>query len=123
MLNLANRRPKVFLVVQSNTARGNTEVAQLVSGRWQTFVKGVAQPKGIVDLLRKHTIWNRHLHQREEGLLARQFVYEISGNKKYLLNYQRALLKHLEQNQVLYTETSLNPAGVYIPRRATNELA
>lgn len=97
----------------------NTEVAQLVSGRWQTLVKGAVQPKGIVDMLREYTIWNRHLHQREEGLLARQVFYELSGNKKHLLEYQGALLKHLKQNKFLYTEGGLNPAGVYIPHRAT----
>ncbi len=70
-------------------------------------------------MLPKLNIWNRHLHHREAGLLARQFAYEVSGKKRYLLDYQAALLKHLEQNQALYTEAELSPSGVFIPHRVT----
>ncbi len=98
---------------------GHVERAQLTSGRWQSFLKEGTESNPFLNLLPKLNVWNHHLHYREAGLLARQFAYEATGRKRYLLDYQAALLKHLEQNRILYTEAELSPSGVFIPHRAT----
>ena len=98
---------------------GHTDTAQTTSGRWQPFLREASGPGPFLKLLPKLNLWNRHLHFRETELLARQYAYEATGKKSYLLDYQAALLKHLEQNRLLFTEAELDPAGVFIPHRAT----
>ena len=98
---------------------GHTDTAQTVAARWQPFLSEAAGPAPFLRLLPKLNLWNRHLHFREAGLLARQYAFEATGRRDYLLDYQAALLKHLEQNRILLTEAELSPAGVHIPHRAT----
>ena len=97
----------------------HTETAQTVSARWQPFLPEAADAGPFLRLIPKLNLWNRHLHYSEAALLSRQYAYEATGNKSYLLDYQAALLKHLEQNRTLYTEAEPSPAGVFIPHRAT----
>lgn len=97
----------------------HTETAQTVSARWQPFLPEAAEAGPFLRLIPRLNLWNRHLHYGEAALLARQYAYEATGNKRYLLDYQAALLKHLEQNRNLYTEAEPSPAGVFIPHRAT----
>ena len=98
---------------------GHTDTAQTSSARWQPFLPEAAEVRPFLRLLPRLNLWNRHLHFREAALLARQYAYEATGRKDYLLDYQAALLKHLEQNRTLFTEAELSPAGVFIPHRAT----
>lgn len=98
---------------------GHTATAQTASARWQPFLPEAAEAGPFLRLLPKLNLWNRHLHFREAALLARQFAYEATGKKDYLVDYQAALLKHLEQTRTLFTEAEPNPAGVFIPHRAT----
>lgn len=98
---------------------GHTDTAQTASARWQPFLPEAAEVGPFLRLLPKLNLWNRHLHHTEAGLLARQYAYEATGRKDYLIDYQAALLKHLEQNRTLYTEAEPSPAGVFIPHRAT----
>ncbi len=97
----------------------HTETAQAVSARWQPFLPEAADAGPFLRLIPKLNLWNRHLHYDEAALLSRQYAYEATGNKGYLLDYQAALLKHLEQNRTLYTEAEPSPGGVFIPHRAT----
>ena len=98
---------------------GHADTAQTASARWQPFLPEAAEAGPFLRLLPKLNLWNRHLHYTEAGLLARQYAYEATGRKDYLVDYQAALLKHLEQNRTLYTEAEPSPAGVFIPHRAT----
>ena len=98
---------------------GHTDTAQTASARWQPFLPEAAEVGPFLRLLPKLNLWNRHLHFTEAGPLARQYAYEATGRKEYLIDYQAALLKHLEQNRTLYTEAEPSPAGVFVPHRAT----
>jgi len=98
---------------------GHTDTAQTTAARWQPFLPEAATAGPFLSLLPRLNLWNRHLHFREAALLSRQYAYEATGSKGYLLDYQAALLKHLEQNRTLYTEAEPSPAGVFIPHRAT----
>ncbi|MDE2665021.1 MAG: hypothetical protein OXI69_02600 [Acidobacteriota bacterium] len=98
---------------------GHTDTAQTTAARWQPFLPEAATPGPFLSLLPRLNLWNRHLHFREAALLSRQYAYEATGKRGFLLDYQAALLKHLEQNRTLYTEAEPSPAGVFIPHRAT----
>lgn len=98
---------------------GHTDTAQTAAARWQPFLAESATAGPFLRLLPRMNLWNRHLHFSEAALLARQYAYEATGRKGYLLDYQAALLKHLEQNRTLFTEVELSPGGVFIPHRAT----
>ena len=98
---------------------GHMDTAQKAAARWQPFLEKSATVGPFLRLLPKINLWNRHLHFTEAGLLARQYAYEATGRKDYLLDYQAALLKHLEQNRTLFTEAELSPGGVHIPHRST----
>ena len=98
---------------------GHTDTAQTTTARWQPFVPEAATAGPFLSLLPRLNLWNRHLHFREAALLSRQYAYEATGERGFLLDYQAALLKHLEQNRTLYTEAEPSPAGVFIPHRAT----
>ncbi|MCY3756132.1 MAG: hypothetical protein OXG96_00250 [Acidobacteria bacterium] len=98
---------------------GHLDTAQTTAARWQPYLPEAAGVGPFLKLLPRLNLWNRHLHFREAALLARQYAYEATGRKDYLLDYQAALLKHLEQNRTLFTEVELSPAGVHIPHRAT----
>ena len=98
---------------------GHADTAQTTSARWQPFLPEAARAGPFLQLLPELNLWNRHLHFGEAALLARQYAYEATGERGYLLDYQAALLKHLEQNRTLFTEAELSPAGVFIPHRAT----
>ena len=98
---------------------GHTDTAQTSSAHWQPFVPEAAEARPFLKLLPGLNLWNRHLHFSEAALLARQYAFEATGRKDYLIDYQAALLKHLEQNRTLHTEAELSPAGVFIPHRAT----
>ena len=97
----------------------HTDTALTTSARWQPFLPETAGAGPFLQLLPKLSLWNRHLHFSEAALLARQYAYEATGRKGYLLDYQAALLKHLEQNRNLVTEAEPSPGGVFIPHRAT----
>ena len=111
--------PEFLWPLRKLVKSGHADTAQTVSARWQPFLSEAAGAAPFLHLLPKLNLWNRHLHFREAGLLARQYAYEATGRKDYLLDYQAALLKHLEQNRILLTEAELSPAGVHIPHRAT----
>ena len=98
---------------------GHTDTAQTAAARWQPFLAEDAKAAAFLRLLPKINLWNHHLHFREAPLLARQYAYEATGRKDYLLDYQAALLKHMEQNRTLFTEVELSPGGIFIPHRAT----
>lgn len=111
--------PAYLWTLSTLVKAGRTDAAQTSSARWQSFLPEAAEVRPFLKLLPRLSLWNRHLHFSEAALLARQYAYEATGRKDYLLDYQAALLKHLEQNRILYTEAELSPAGVFIPHRAT----
>ena len=111
--------PAYLWTLRKLVKAGHVDTAQTSSARWQPFLPEAAEVRPFLKLLPRLNLWNRHLHFNEAALLARQYAYEATGRKDYLLDYQAALLKHLEQNRTLHTEAELSPAGVFIPHRAT----
>lgn len=111
--------PEYLWALSRLVKAGHSDTALTTSARWQPFLPEAGEAGPFLRLLPKLNLWNRHLHFTEAPLLSRQYAYEATGSKGYLLDYQAALLKHLEQNRTLYTEAEPSPGGVFIPHRAT----
>jgi len=102
----------------------NIDLAENTSGRWveSLDVEPYSEnyPKFREDILRwvrERNIWDRNL-QDESGMLARQHAFELTADKRHVEDYQAALLKHLVQNRVMYTEAEVAPSQIQFPHRA-----
>ena len=98
---------------------GNVDRAEVTNGRWLDFVDSGLERGPILDEVRKRNIWDHNLQTDETGLLARQLAFELTGDKKQVEDYQAALIKHLVQNRVLYTEAEQSTDAIWLPQRAT----
>lgn len=103
---------------------GSFDLAENTSGRWveSLDVEPYSEnyPKfreDIVKWVRERNVWERNV-QEESGLLARQHAFELTGDKGYVEDYQAALLKHLVQNRVMYTEAEPAPIQLQLLHRA-----
>jgi hypothetical protein len=97
---------------------GDIGLVENVSGRWLESVDTETYRAAVQDQVRNRTIWDHNLQGDESGLLARQFAYELSADKKLVEDYQAALLKHLAQNAALYTTIQPATGSVRLPFRA-----
>ena len=102
----------------------NIDLAQNTSGRWVESLDvepyNENYPKFREDILlwvRERNVWDRNL-QDESGMLARQHAFELTANKSHIEDSQAALLKHLVQNGVMYTEAEVAPIQLQFPHRA-----
>jgi concanavalin A-like lectin/glucanase superfamily protein len=102
----------------------NIDLAEDTSGRWlePLDVEPYSEnyPKfrdDIVQWVRERNIWDRNL-QDESGMLARQHAFEVTAEKRYVEDYQAALLKHFVQNRIMYTEAEVAPIQMQFPHRA-----
>src|SRR5439155_14512322 len=98
---------------------GNVAQAEMINGRWLEFVDPEPYRSPILDEVRKRNIWDHNLQSDETGLLARQYDYELTGDKKQVEDYQAALIKHMSQNMLLYTSAEQSAGSIWIPQRAT----
>jgi hypothetical protein len=98
---------------------GNVDRAEVTNGRWLEFIDSGLDHGPIRDEVRKRNIWDHNLQSDETGLLARQLAFELTGDKKQVEDYQAALIKHLAQNMVLYTEAEPSTDAIWLPQRAT----
>ena len=102
----------------------NIDLAENTSGRWMESLDvepySEHYPKFREDILqwvRERNVWDRNL-QDESGLLARQHAFELTADKRHVEDYQAALLKHLVQNRMMYTEADVAPIQLQFPHRA-----
>ena len=102
----------------------NIDLAENTSGRWieSLDVEPYSEnyPKFREDILqwvRERNVWDRNL-QDESGMLARQHAFELTADKRHVEDYQAALLKHLIQNRMMYTEAEVAPIQLQFPHRA-----
>jgi hypothetical protein len=96
---------------------GDIGLVENVSGRWLESGDTETYRAPVQDQVRNRTIWDHNLQGDESGLLARQFDYELSGDKKLVEDCQAALLKHLAQNAALYTTIQPATGSVRLPFR------
>jgi len=101
----------------------NIDLAENTSGRWiealdvEPYSENYPKYREeIVKWARERNIWDRNL-QDETGMLARQHAFELTGAKSHIEDYQAALLKHLVQNRVMYTEAETAPLQLQLPHR------
>jgi hypothetical protein len=98
---------------------GEVEVAETTSGRWVEFFEDAElYRESILNWGRERNIWDRNLQAEENGLMARQIAFELTGSKRYIEDYQAALLKHLSQNRWMYTEAEPDTKHVRFPHQA-----
>ncbi|MFC1614174.1 LamG-like jellyroll fold domain-containing protein [Gemmatimonadota bacterium] len=83
---------------------GDWSFAEALNARWVDEMEEQLDTASLLAYARDNDIWNHNLQTDENGLLARQVAWEQTGEKKYLEDYQAALIKHLDQNMYLYTE-------------------
>ncbi len=100
----------------------NLALAESTGGRWLDFLdvepyqeNFLESRKKILEWVRERNIWDHNLQNDESGLLARQHAFELTGDKKYIEDYQAALLKHLAQNRMMYTEAEPFTSQVRMP--------
>jgi hypothetical protein len=108
---------KYLSLLDRMATMGDVGLAESVSGRWLDSVEPEVYRNDVEEQVRKRTIWDRNLPGDEAGLLARQFAYEVSGDKKLVEDYQAALLKHLAQNMGMYTEVQPATGSVHLLHR------
>ncbi|MEW5978693.1 MAG: LamG-like jellyroll fold domain-containing protein [Acidobacteriota bacterium] len=89
-----------------------------ISGRWLEQVDPTSYGEGLLEELRKRPIWEHNLQKERSGVLARQWAYELTGDKQFLQDYQAALIKHLSQNRYLYTEAQMATGRLRLPLEA-----
>lgn len=113
---------KYLWLVDELIKGGNPGLAESTGGRWLDFFdiepyrENFPQSREkILEWVRERNIWDRNLHSDESGLLARQHAFELTGEKKYIEDYQAALLKHLAQNRIMYTEAEPSTSQVRMP--------
>lgn len=98
---------------------GEIGLVETTGSRWLDFLEEVEPYREkIMKWARERNIWDRNLQGDETGLLARQHAFELTGSKRYVEDYQAALLKHLSQNRLMYTEAEPFTGQVQIPHRA-----
>jgi hypothetical protein len=110
---------KYLWLIDTLLKSGNVDRAEVTNGRWLEFVDSGLDHGPILDEVRKRNIWDHNLQTDEAGLLARQLAFELTGDKKQVEDYQAALIKHLAQNMILYTEAEPSTDAVWLPQRAT----
>lgn len=102
----------------------NIDLAENTSGRWVESLD--AEPyaenypkfrEDILQWVRERNVWDRNLLD-ESGLLARAHAFELTADKRHVEDFQAALLKHLVQNRVMYTEAEVAPVQLQFPHRA-----
>jgi hypothetical protein len=102
----------------------NIDLAENTSGRWVESLD--AEPyaenypkfrEDILQWVRERNIWDRNLLD-ESGMLARQHAFELTADKRFVEDFQAALLKHLVQNRTMYTEAEVAPIQMQFPHRA-----
>jgi len=98
---------------------GNVDRAEVASGRLLDFMNTGFYRDPVLGEVRKRSIWDHNLQADETGLLARQYAFELTGDKRQVEDYQAALIKHLSQNMLLYTEAEPSNEAVWLPERAT----
>jgi len=115
--------PKYLWLLNEFLKAQNIDLAENTSGRWvgSLDVEPYSEdyPKFREDILqwvRERNIWDRNL-QDESGMLARQHAFELTADRRYVEDYQAALLKHLVQNRVMYTEAEVAPIQIQFPHR------
>jgi Concanavalin A-like lectin/glucanases superfamily len=101
----------------------NIDRAEDTSGRWiesldtEPYSENYPQfREDIVKWVRERNVWDRNL-QDESGMLARQHAFELTADQRHVEDYQAALLKHLAQNRVMYTEAEVAPLHLQFPHR------
>jgi hypothetical protein len=111
--------PKYLWLLDALNQGGEVTLAQTTAGRWPEFLENVeAYREGLLQSAREKNIWDRNLQDDETGLLARQYAFELTGSKRYVEDYQAALLKHLARNRLMFTEAEPFTGQVQIPHRA-----
>ena len=109
---------KYLWLIDTLLKSGNVDRAEVTNGRWLEFVDSGLYRDTLLDEVRKRNIWDHNLQTDETGLLARQYAFELTGEKKQVEDYQAALIKHLSQNMTLYTEAEPSTDAVWLPQRA-----
>jgi hypothetical protein len=108
-----------FSLLDALNEGGELGLAETIGGRWLESPGG-AEPyrEAVLNLVRERNIWDRNLQDDESGLLARQHAFELTGSKRYVEDYQAALLKHISQNRIMYTEAEPCTGQVQLPHKA-----
>jgi Concanavalin A-like lectin/glucanases superfamily len=110
---------KYLWLVDKLVRGGNTDRAEMTGGRWLEYVDPEPYHTAILEEVHQRKIWDHNLRYDESGLIARQYAYELSGDKGQVEDYQAALIKHMTQNVYLYTEAEPFTGSIRIPQRAT----
>ena len=97
---------------------GDIALAENIAGRWLDLANPEIIGDAILREVERSNIWDHNLQEDETGLLARQLAFELTRKKRYLEEYQGALLKHQTQNRVLYTESEPATGSVLLSQRA-----
>jgi Concanavalin A-like lectin/glucanases superfamily len=109
---------KEFGLLDALNQGGELGLAETIGGRWLEFLENAELCRqGVLNLVGERNIWDRNLQGDESGLWARQHAFELTGSKRYLEDYQGALLKHISQNRVMYTEAEPCTGHVEIPHK------
>ena len=97
---------------------GDTALAGNIAGRWLDLANQEIIGDAIMREVERSNIWDHNLQEDETGLLARQLAFELTRKKRYLEEYQAALLKHQTQNRALYTESEPATGSILLSQRA-----
>jgi hypothetical protein len=109
---------KYLWILDKLAQNDSLERAEKVPGRWLDSVDPEPYRTVILQLAKERTIWDKNLQGNESGVLARQFAYELTKDKELVKDYQGALLKHMAQNQLLYTDVQPVSSFVRLPQQA-----
>jgi hypothetical protein len=110
---------KYLWLVDKLVRGGNTDRAEMTGGRWLEYIDPEPYRPAILEEVRRRRIWDHNLRYDDSGLIARQYAYELSGNKEQVEDYQAALIKHLTQNLYLYTGAEPFTGSLRLPQLAT----
>ena len=97
---------------------GDIALVENIAGGWLDLVNPEIIGDAILREVERSNIWDHNLQEDETGLLARQLAFELTRKKRYLEEYQAALLKHQTQNRALYTESEPATGSILLSQRA-----
>jgi hypothetical protein len=94
---------------------GNLDLTYRISGNWGNAVDAEPLKELLPIGVRKSPIWDHNLYADENGIVARQVAFSLTGDKSYVEDLQAALIKHFHQNLLFYTELEPNSEQMCMP--------
>jgi hypothetical protein len=101
---------------------GQLELLYSMGGHWIDAIDSATYKDFILGKPRALPIWDHNLFFDENGLMARQAAYNLTGERSYVEDLQAALIKHFAQNSPFYTEAEVNAGQMTLPLAAFQQL-